>query len=89
MPKFQHFILRDHVVPEPISNLYEFRQKISTRSGDPVTPNYPLNVASLSKGIRHIYLNNFTLWAITHTPSVDFPPSVDSKKAKKKNKKKN
>ena len=32
----------------------------------------------------HIYLNIFTLWAIPHTPSVDFPPSVDSKKAKKK-----
>ena len=36
--------------------------------------------------VEHIYQNNFTLWAITHTPSVDSPPSVDPKKAKKKKK---
>ena len=35
----------------------------------------------VSKGIRDISI----FWAIPHTPSVDFPPSVDSKKAKKKN----
>ena len=39
-----------------------------------------------SKDVQHIYLNIFTLWANPHTPSVDSPPSVDSKKAKKKQK---
>ena len=36
------------------------------------------------KGIRNIYLNIFTLWAISHTFRVDSPPGVGSRKAKKK-----
>ena len=38
----------------------------------------------LHKGIRDISI----VWAITHTPSVDFPPIVDSKNPKKNKKKK-
>ena len=42
------------------------------------------SVITESKGLQHIYLNIFTLWCISHTPRVDSPPIVDSKKPKKK-----
>ena len=38
------------------------------------------NFSPIIKGVEHISI----VWAIPHTPSVDSPPSVHSKKAKKK-----
>ena len=43
-----------------------------------------MEVINYCKGIRHIYLNIFSLWSISHTPRVDSPPSVDSKNPKNK-----